>query len=61
MGLEADRAVALNGQAMDAADTSRQAGPPWRDAQRRIVQLGRDVLGLDVTSALIDAGLQKCP
>ena len=59
--LEADEGTfALNGPAIELVKTSSEAGAPWRDAQGRPVRLGRDVLGIDVTTPLIKAGLRMC-
>lgn len=51
---------ALNGQAVQVVESSQAAGTPWLDSQGRRVQLGRDSLGLEVTTALLEAGLRKC-
>lgn len=53
-------AFALNGQAIDLVEKSAAGGRPWLDSEGRPFQLGRDVLGVDVTMALIEAGLRKC-
>ena len=59
--IEADEGTfALNGPAIALVRTSTELGAPWRDAQGRPVRLGRDVLGVDVTSSLIEAGLRRC-
>lgn len=49
---------ALNGQAIEFLQ-SGSSDVPW-GADGRPAQIGRDVLGTDVTAALIKAGLQKC-
>ncbi len=51
---------ALNGQATDLVEKSAASGTPWRDARGRPLHVGRDVLGVQVTTALIEAGLRKC-
>ena len=56
----ANGSYALNGQAVGLVEKSAASGSPWRDSQGRRVQLGRDVLGLEVTTALIEPGLRKC-
>jgi hypothetical protein len=53
-------AFALNGQAIDLVGKSAATGRPWLDSEGRPMQLGRDVLGPQVTTALIEAGLRKC-
>lgn len=49
---------ALNGPAIELVQ-SGSSDAPWESGGRP-VQIGRDVLGTDVTAALIQAGLQQC-
>ena len=51
---------ALNGQALDFVKSRRNAGNPWLDLDGRPVRVGRDLLGVDVTAPLIEAGLLRC-
>lgn len=49
---------ALNGQAIELAQ-SGSSDVPW-ESDDQPVRIGRDVLGTDVTAALIQAALEKC-
>ena len=51
---------ALNGHAMSLAEIRSDGGTPWLGPDGRPVRIGRDVLGLEVTGQLIQAGLRKC-
>jgi len=51
---------ALNGQAMTLIETRSDEGTPWLGSDGRPVRIGRDVLGVEVTGQLIQAGLRKC-
>ena len=51
---------ALNGQALGLLRSRRSDGHPWLDSDKRPLREGRDVLGMDVTASLIEAGLLKC-
>jgi len=51
---------ALNGHALALLRNRRNDGHPWLDPDGRPVRVGRDVLGVDVTASLIEAGLLRC-